>query len=134
MNLKSALAVATAVLALGAAGGITAGLRGGDTPAPASGRGDVVVDTDPARHDVLRGDSSTAPGAHAPDPIGGIDVSGLVPAGLDLTALPGAPATPTPLTGGNGSLSAGATCAYQCISSGVAYPAASRSSSSSPPG
>jgi hypothetical protein len=156
MNVKTAVAVASAVLALGTAGGLTAGLRGGDTAPSATERAltaptsttvalddlagsegdeagpdrvgasdrtsDSGVVTDPAHHDVLRGAGSAGPGEGAADPIGGFDVSGLVPEGLDLTAIPGAPASPTPLAGGKGSFSAGPGCAYQCIASGVAHP------------
>ncbi|WP_193615387.1 hypothetical protein [Desertimonas flava] len=53
-------------------------------------------------------------------PIGQIDTSGAVPPGLDLAALPGAPAAPP--VAGDVDFSAGPGCAYQCISSGVAYP------------
>lgn len=54
-------------------------------------------------------------------PIGVIDTSGVVPPGLDLAAVPGAPQAP-PHVAGDDDLSAGPGCAYQCIVSGVAYP------------
>jgi hypothetical protein len=156
MNVRTAVAVASAVLALGTVGGVTAGLRGGDdaplaaeravSTSPSTtvaddlaareggdaghasaGSSDPTADdggtgTDPGGHEVLGGTKTPGPGSGASDPIGGFDVSGLVPEGLDLTAIPGAPASPTPLAGGKGSLSAGPGCAYQCITSGIAHP------------
>lgn len=55
------------------------------------------------------------------DPIGQVDLSGAVPDGLDITALPGASEGPTPAADGP-TFAAGFSCAYQCIKSGVAYP------------
>jgi hypothetical protein len=52
--------------------------------------------------------------------LGAIDTSGAVPEGLDVTAFPGAPEAPTPAADGP-TLTAGLSCAYQCIKSGVAY-------------
>lgn len=67
-------------------------------------------------------DPPIGPGSDDADvPIGVIDTSGVVPPGLDLTAIPGAPQAP-PHVAGNDELSAGSGCAYQCIVSGVAYP------------
>jgi hypothetical protein len=54
--------------------------------------------------------------------IGGIDPSGAVPDGLDLSAVPGDPAAPTAGDGHGPQFSAGMTCLNQCIKSGVAYP------------
>jgi hypothetical protein len=156
MNVKAAVATASAVLVLGTAGGVTAGLWGADgapsaaeraatTPTPTTAAvddlrspedgpasRDVVgpsdrtdadgVATDASAHDVLSAGRTEGPGSGSVDPIGGIDVTGLVPEGLDLTAMPDAPASPTPLHAGPGSLSAGPGCAYQCIASGIAYP------------
>jgi hypothetical protein len=156
MNIKSTAAVVSAILALGTAGGLAAGLRGGDAPTPSvaepagvtttttsdgvvpegsePGQGSVASSdrtaaapqgqdaADPSAHEVLSAGRTEGPGSGPVDPIGGVDVTGLLPEGLDLTAIPEAPDSPTPLHAGPGSLSAGPGCAYQCIASGVAYP------------
>lgn len=55
-------------------------------------------------------------------PIGAVDTSGVIPDGLDLSAIPGVPAAPTADGADGPTFSAGRTCFNQCIKSGVAYP------------
>ena len=86
------------------------------TPAPP-----VVVTptTPPGLDDLVQ--ATVAPDGDGSDvALGAIDTSGAVPDGLDLTAFPGAPEAPTPAADGP-TLTAGLSCAYQCIESGVAY-------------
>lgn len=60
-------------------------------------------------------------GVGADVPLGVIDISGDIPEDVDLTTFPGAPEGPTPV-GDGPTFTAGLSCAYQCIRSGVAYP------------
>jgi hypothetical protein len=55
-------------------------------------------------------------------PIGVVDTSGVIPDGLDLSAIPGVPAAPTADGSDGPTFSAGQTCFNQCIKSGIAYP------------
>ncbi len=72
---------------------------------------------------VLPGDGAVRPDPRPVEPLGEVDVKGFVPAGLDLTAFPGAPSAPaTSGFQGADSFSAGWGCAIQCVTKGVAYP------------
>jgi hypothetical protein len=86
------------------------------TPAPPV----IVTPTTPPGLDDLMQATVAPDGAGSDVALGAFDTSGAVPDGLDLTAFPGAPEAPTPAADGP-TLTAGLSCAYQCIESGVAY-------------
>jgi len=101
------------------------------TDAPRSDDGTTGTDTDDGNPSTGSGavheEFSADPGASSPDapddPIGGVRTDGLVPEGMDLTSIPGAPEGGHALPhSASDSLSAGPGCDYQCIASGVAYP------------
>ncbi len=152
-GLKS-LVIATAAVAIGGAsvlGGLATASNGAGAPerasAPTASTSSTVAEratapngdpTRPGEPGAERADGPSAPvrdrltgstpGDRADGPadeLGHVDTAGLVPAGLNLAAFPGAVAahaSHTPTGTGGGSLSAGPGCQYQCISSGVAYP------------
>jgi hypothetical protein len=83
------------------------------------------TDERPPVHDVIVTDHAvSAAGADQPVlPLAELDRGGIVPEGIDLAALPGAPAAvPRPPVQGAVSFSAGPGCRYQCITEGLAYP------------
>lgn len=85
----------------------------------------TTADTVGTVHERLVGPTAPGRGDSPVDDLGQVDLSGKVPAGLDLTALPDeieVPNAHTPAGSGGGSLSAGPWCQYQCIRSGIAYP------------
>lgn len=75
-------------------------------------------------HELLGGSEGEAnPDPEPTHPLGEIEPGSLVPEGLDIAVFPGAPdEPPTTAISGPNTISAGPDCAYQCISSGVAYP------------
>jgi hypothetical protein len=101
---------------------------GDGRPAEASdGEGHDPARPDNGAYEVLGADTPTpSPGPGRTDPLGEVDPSGHVPAGLDITAFPGngTPHHPDyePTVSGPDAFSAGPGCAYQCIVSGIAYP------------